>query len=118
MSKYKKDSIVTGTVVGVEKYGVFVKLDKYYSGLIHISEISDSYIVDINDYLRLGDKVKARVINEIKGTHKVRLSTKGIIDKSDKRAPQPIKEVGSGFDVLKSNLKKWEIKKLKEIRKN
>ena len=41
MTKYKVGSTVTGNVTGIEKYGAFVSLDDYYSGLIHISEISD-----------------------------------------------------------------------------
>ena len=44
MKKYKYGEIVTGYVTGIEKYGVFVSLDEYYSGLIHISEISEKYV--------------------------------------------------------------------------
>ena len=49
MTKYKVGSTVTGNVTGIEKYGAFVSLDDYYSGLIHISEISDGFVKDIND---------------------------------------------------------------------
>lgn len=41
MSDYKVGKIVKGTITGIQKYGIFVDLDNYYSGLIHISEISD-----------------------------------------------------------------------------
>ena len=44
MNQYKKGEIVTGCVTGIEKYGIFVSLDDYYSGLIHISEISDFFV--------------------------------------------------------------------------
>ena len=40
MDKYKVGKIVVGNVTGIEKYGIFVCLDDYYTGLIHISEIS------------------------------------------------------------------------------
>ena len=49
MTKYKKGSIIRGTVTGIETYGVFVSCDEYYSGLIHISEISYSYVKNITD---------------------------------------------------------------------
>ena len=39
MTRYKKGDVVTGVVTGIEKYGIFVGLDDYNSGLIHISEI-------------------------------------------------------------------------------
>ena len=45
MNQYKKGEIVTGCVTGIEKYGIFVSLDEYYSGLIHISEISDFFVI-------------------------------------------------------------------------
>ena len=37
---YQKGDIVKGVVSGIEPYGIFVKVDSDYSGLIHISEIS------------------------------------------------------------------------------
>ena len=49
MTKYKVGSTVTGNITGIEKYGAFVSLDDYYSGLIHISEISEGFVKDIND---------------------------------------------------------------------
>ena len=52
--EYKKGNIVTGCVTGIEKYGIFVSLDNYYSGLVHISEISDSFVRNINDYVNIG----------------------------------------------------------------
>ena len=41
MEKYEKGKIIKGQVTGIEKYGIFVSLDEFYSGLIHISEIND-----------------------------------------------------------------------------
>ena len=55
MSKYEVGNIVTGNVTGIEKYGIFVSLDEYYSGLIHISEISDNFVRDINKFVNIGE---------------------------------------------------------------
>ena len=51
MSKYEIGQIVTCCVTGIEKYGIFVNLEEYYSGLIHISEISSQFVRNINDYV-------------------------------------------------------------------
>ena len=40
-STYNVGDVVTGCVTGIERYGIFVNLDNYYSGLVHISEISN-----------------------------------------------------------------------------
>ena len=53
MSKYFKNEVVEGCVTGIEKYGIFVTLDEYYSGLIHISEISDNFVRDINKFVNI-----------------------------------------------------------------
>ena len=49
--EYKEGSIDLGTVTGIKDYGIFVKLDSNHSGLIHISEIGNHYIEDINKYV-------------------------------------------------------------------
>ena len=57
MSKYEKGEIVLGCVTGIEKYGIFVNLDEYYSGLIHISEVSSSFVRYIHDFVKLGETI-------------------------------------------------------------
>ena len=64
MSKYKIGEIVIGCVTGIEKYGIFVGLDEYYSGLIHISEISNSYVKNIHDYVKIGESIKVKIVEE------------------------------------------------------
>ena len=61
--KYTKGRIVKGIVSGVTKYGIFIKIDDNYSGLIHISEISDTFIKHPSDVLKVGQVVKVRVIS-------------------------------------------------------
>ena len=55
MNKYRKEQIVEGVVTGIEDYGIFVNIDNEYTGLIHISEISDDFVRNINDYVNKGD---------------------------------------------------------------
>ena len=51
--EFKEGSIVLGTVTGIKDYCIFVKLDNYNNGLIHISEIGNHYIDDLNKYVAL-----------------------------------------------------------------
>ena len=50
-------SIVEGTVTGLAKFGVFVEIADKKIGLVHISEVAGEYVSDVNDYLKLHDKV-------------------------------------------------------------
>lgn len=114
MSKYKTGSIVFGTVTGIENYGVFVNLDDYYTGLIHISEISHGFVRDINDFVSLGDTIRVKVIDVDDESFHVKLSIKDIDYKGSAPKRMKIEEVGSGFGILSDNLDKWiEIAKSK-----
>jgi len=55
--------LVIGTVEAVTDYGAYVKLDEYdEKGLLHISEISSSWIRNIRDFVREGQKVVLKVL--------------------------------------------------------
>ena len=107
MSKYKVGSIVFGTVTGIENYGVFVNLDDYYTGLIHISEISHGFVRDVNDFVSVGDTIRVKVIDVDDDTFHVKLSIKDINYKRLAPKRMKIEEVGSGFNILSDNLPKW-----------
>ena len=106
MGKYSKDEIVEGLVTGIENYGIFIGLDEYYSGLIHISEISDSYVKDISNFVNIGETIKVRVLESDDDHFHVKLSIKNL-DYRINRRNMRIKETGSGFEILKNNLNKW-----------
>jgi len=54
--------VVEGVVTGITNFGAFVELPGGKSGLIHISEISDSYVEDIRQHLQESDRVKVRIL--------------------------------------------------------
>jgi len=116
MTKYKVGSTVTGNITGIEKYGAFVSLDDYYSGLIHISEISEGFVKDINDYVNLGETISAKIIEVDDESCHVKLSIKNIKSKPNRRK-RNIEEVASGFGILKENLDEW-VEKTKKSKKN
>ena len=67
---------VSGTVTGVVEFGIFVKLDDGVEGLVHKSEIDWGLVEDTKAHARVGDKVKAKII-EIKDG-KISLSIKAL----------------------------------------
>lgn len=68
-------AILEGKVTGITKFGAFVALPGGKSGLVHISNISDSYVNDINDFLAVGQEVKVKVMN-IDQNDRINLSIK------------------------------------------
>jgi len=106
MEKYEKNEIVEGMVTGIEDYGIFVSLDEYYSGLIHISEISDGFVKDINKYVNIGETIKMRVLDSDDETFHVKLSIKDL-DYRTNGNKSKIEETGTGFKILKDTLDEW-----------
>ncbi|MBM7650291.1 S1 RNA binding domain protein [Bacillus ectoiniformans] len=56
-------SKLQGKVTGITKFGAFVELPGGSTGLVHISEVADNYVKDINEHLKVGDQVEVKVIN-------------------------------------------------------
>ena len=118
MTKYKKGRIIRGTVTGIESYGVFVSCDEYYSGLIHISEISYGFVKNISDYVNIGDVIYVEILEVDEGLGQLKLSIKNIDYKYNHRARRRrIKETSLGFSTLAYNLPIWIEKNLKKIKK-
>jgi S1 RNA binding domain protein len=59
-------SEIEGKVTGITKFGAFIELSEGKVGLVHISQIADSYVTDITKHLRVGDLVKVRVLGMAK----------------------------------------------------
>jgi S1 RNA binding domain protein len=84
-----------GRVTGITHFGAFVELSGGVTGLVHISEIADSYVKDVNDHLKLEDKVLVKVINVDKDG-KIGLSIKQAIDKPVEAKPARFERSGGG----------------------
>ncbi len=79
-------NIVEGKVAKITNYGAFVDLEGGGTGMIHISEVANTYVKDINDYLQVGQDVKVKVIG-INPENKISLSIKATQDPPANRAP-------------------------------
>lgn len=77
-------SKVEGKVTGITNFGAFVELPGGSTGLVHISEVADNYVKDINEHLKVGDMVEVKVMN-VEADGKIGLS----IRKAKPQAERP-----------------------------
>ena len=91
--EFEVGSIVTGKVTGITKFGAFVSLAPGKSGLVHISEIANSYVSDIREHLTEGQDVSVKIIG-LDDSGRINLSIKAAlppstIPKQEIRRPRP-----------------------------
>ncbi len=72
-------SIQEGKVTGIMNFGAFVSLQGGKSGLVHISEIANTFVKDVHDYLQVGQMIKVKVI-DINEQGKINLSVKRAVE--------------------------------------
>lgn len=68
-------SIIEGKITGLTNFGAFVSLDANTTGMVHISEVSNTYVKDIKDHLSEGQQVKVKVLS-VGNDGKISLSIK------------------------------------------
>lgn len=86
-------TIVNGKVTGITNFGAFVETEDGSRGMIHISEVSRSYVEDIRSVLKVGQTLSVKVIS-ISEDGKIALSLKQLeqadgTKKTAKKAPKP-----------------------------
>ena len=69
---------IEGTVRNVTDFGAFVDIGVHQDGLVHISEITDRFIRHPSDVLKVGQQVKAVIINLDKQKQRIGLSLKQV----------------------------------------
>ncbi len=85
--------VIEGVVQGTTKFGAFIQLENGSVGLVHISEIADTYVHDVKDFIQVGDRVRVKILNVSDG--KVGLSIK-----QAKERERPKKVTGNLDDKL------------------
>lgn len=83
-------NVLEGRVTGVKPFGAFVALPEGRVGMVHISEVSNEYVQDINTVLHDGDTVKVQVI-QVAPDGKIALSIKRLLPRPARtdRGPRP-----------------------------
>ena len=79
-------SILEGKVASITKFGAFVTLEGGKSGLVHISEIANTFVNDVHDFLQEGQEVKVLVLSAEKG--RINLSIKKALPSQERPAPR------------------------------
>jgi len=111
----KINDVIKVKITGIQTYGAFVSTNDDVDGLIHISEISYGYVKNINDFIKIGDKIYAEVIGYNDANKQLKLSIKDIDYKNNGARLKRIAETKNGFTPLRDNLEGWINNKIKEI---
>lgn len=76
--KYQVGQLIVGKVYNVKPYALFMSFEDGITGLLHISEISDSFIRDIEKYGSVGDEIKVKILSIDKDNGFLRVSYKQV----------------------------------------
>ncbi|WMI80518.1 S1 RNA-binding domain-containing protein [Anaerotignum sp. MB30-C6] len=91
--KLEVGSIVEGKIVRIKPFGAIVSLGSV-QGLVHISQVANSFVQDINDHVKVGDIVKVKVLSIDEESHKIALSIRDALPKEERqpRAEKPFRK--------------------------
>ena len=116
-------NIVEGTVVNITNFGAFIEVEGK-TGLVHISEVADSYVKDIREHLSEQDKVKVKVIS-IDDNGKMSLSIKQANVQRKSARPAEIdwsasekKKANGNFEDIMSKFLKDSEERMQDVKKH
>ncbi|MGB9812292.1 MAG: bifunctional 4-hydroxy-3-methylbut-2-enyl diphosphate reductase/30S ribosomal protein S1 [Thermovenabulum sp.] len=90
--KYKEGMIFEGKVVKLAKFGAFVELEPGVEGLVHLSQISNQKIKNPQEVLKVGDKVKVKVLEVNTKNKRISLSIKEALEENATKKVEEVKE--------------------------
>ncbi len=93
--------ILEGKVSGITKFGAFVDLSDSKTGMVHISEVAPTFVSEINDFVKMGQTVKVKVLSLNDG--KISLSIKQALPK-EQQQPKKVRSDGA-YDNRQQNRK-------------
>ena len=119
--KYELNQLVIGKVISVKPYAIFMQFEDNIEGLLHISEISNNYIRDIEKFGVVGDEIKVKILSIDKNNGFLRVSLKQVPPEeafsTHKNIARNIPVLpDDAFDPLKEKLPTWIENTLKEIK--
>ena len=79
--------VLEGVVTNVTKFGAFVDIGVHQDGLVHISELSNRYIKDPSEAVKVGQIVKVKVLSADAKTKRIALSIKALLEAAPKTQP-------------------------------
>lgn len=121
--KYEVGQLIVGKIVNVKPYALFMEFENGIGGLLHISEISDSFIRDIEKYGTKGDELKVKVISVDPNNGFLRVSYKQVPKEeaysTHSNSVRKLPEAGDNdFKELEEKLPGWIASTLEETKRN
>ncbi|MBR5322047.1 MAG: S1 RNA-binding domain-containing protein [Clostridia bacterium] len=123
-------AILEGKITSITNFGAFVAFPDGKSGMIHISEVADGFVKDINDYLKIGQSVKVKICSiDEKGRVSLSLKQVAVSDavkqtenvQSKKRivpdSIEPSERSSGDFEDMISRFMKTSNEKISDLRR-
>lgn len=82
--KVQVGNIVEGKVLRIKPFGAIVSLGDKVQGLVHISQIANNFVQDINEHIAVGDVVKVKVLSVDEASNKISLSIREALPSTTK----------------------------------
>ena len=83
-AEIKVGTIYEGEVVSIKDFGAFIEIAPGTDGMCHISELADGYVKAVSDEVKLGDRIKVKVIN-VDDTGRIKLSRRAAMEDENKK---------------------------------
>lgn len=96
---FEAGEILEGKVRSITNYGAFISLPDGKSGLVHISEVSNTYVNDIHDHLTQGQSVRVKVLSAEEGKINLSIKRAAAVD-----APAPKAQARPAYSAPKGPL--------------
>lgn len=113
MERFEVGEMITGVVTGIEIYGIFLSFTEDYTGLIHISELSEHFVKDVSEYAYIGEKITCRILEVDQENKKIKCSLR-----NTEFGIKKDQTIDHGFAPLKKLLPIWMDEKLKSMENN
>ncbi len=112
MTTYKVGEIIEGTIIAIRQFGAIMIFENEQKGLLHISEVANTYIRNIFRYLVVGKTYQVKVLSiEENGFLKVSMSKITQQEKDEYRNASlkrtPVDSDDIDFTALKTKLDEW-----------
>ena len=125
--EFSVGTIVEGKVTGITKFGAFVSLAPNKSGLVHISEVANTYVNDVAQHLQVGQEVKVKILS-IDDNGRINLSIKKAeppqsrpqrqnVQRTQPRSFTPEPKEPASFEEMMSRFKQTSDEKFSDLKR-
>lgn len=123
-------AVLEGKVTGITKFGAFVELPEGKTGMVHISEVANTYVKEIRDFVSENQTVKVKILS-IGDDGKVSLSMKKAVPPAPRSAPRAVspgrpggfewqssRQEGGSFEDMMSKFKQTSDEKMSDLKRS